>query len=245
MNALRSILFNIFFFGGSLVISTCLLFTLLLPRKKCVPLVSEIYGGYITWIEKYIMNLHLEIRGWEHVPKDKPFILAAKHQSAFETLKLPFMKELRYPTIILKKSLSHIPLWGWYTIAMGQVAIDRGSGMDAMNSISRGCQRAIGEGRPVIIFPQGTRVPVSAIVPYKIGLAKVYRDLDVAIVPMALNSGVFWGRNAFFKKSGTVVFEFLPPIPAGLAPLKVMEQLETDIEAATKRLVREAREKDA
>lgn len=237
MNSLRSVLFNFFFFAGSLFWSVALLWTLALPEKKCAKIISAVYGGYITLIEKYILGLTLEVKGFEHLPKNGPCIIAAKHQSAFETLKLPYMKDLGYPVIILKKELTHIPFWGWYPARMGLVAIDRGSGMEAMNSITRGCRRALASGRSVIIFPQGTRVAVGAKHPYKVGLAKVYRDTQVPIVPMALNSGVFWGRNAFFKKSGVITFEFLPAIPAGLPPLQVMEQLEKTLEEATERLV--------
>ena len=237
MNTLRSVIFNIFFFGGSLLCSIFLLWALLLPEKKCAQVVSDLYGGYITFIEKYIMGLTLEVRGWENIPKNGPYIIAAKHQSAFETLKIPYMRRLRYPAIILKKELTYMPLWGWYPARMGQIPIDRGNGTQAMNSITRGCRRALSSGRPVIIFPQGTRVKVGAVKPYKVGIAKVYRDAGVPIVPMALNSGVFWGKNAFFKKSGTVVFELLPPIPPNLPPLQMMDRLEKDIEEATNKLV--------
>lgn len=237
MNALRSIIFNIFFFAGSLFWSIALLWTLALPEKKCAQVVSDIYGGYMTLIERYILGLKLEIKGQENLPKTGAYIIAAKHQSAFETLKLPFMKSLGYPAIILKRELTRIPVYGSYFSGMGQIAIDRGSAKEALDSIVRGCQRNLTAGRPVIIFPQGTRTKVGARQPYKAGIAKVYRDVEVPIIPMALNSGLFWGRNAFFKKSGTVTFEFLPAIPPGLPPLQMMEQLEKAIEEATDRLV--------
>lgn len=239
MNALRSILFNILFFLGCAFWSIALLWTLLLPQKKCIQLVSFFYGGYIVLIEKYVLGLTLRIKGEENIPKDVPCIFAAKHQSAFETLKLPYIKHLNYPAIILKKELARIPVYGWYFKGMGQIPIDRGSGTEAMNSIVKGCRRALGEGRSVIIFPQGTRTPVGAKAPYKVGIAKVYRDVQAPIVPVALNSGLFWGRNAFFKKPGVVTFEFLPAIPPGLPPLQMMEKLEQSIEEATNRLVAE------
>lgn len=240
MNALRSIIFNIFFFGGSIACSIILIPTLLLPTKKCVPLVSAFYGGYIVLIEKYIMGLTLEVRGLENIPKDGAYIIAAKHQSAYETLKIPYIKRLGYPAIILKKELTYFPIYGWYFKAMGQIAIDRGSPKEALDSIVRGCKERLAAGRSVIIFPQGTRTAPGAKKPYKPGLAKVYRDVRVPVVPMALNSGVFWGRNAFFKKPGVITFEFLPPLPPDLPPLQMMEQLEKVVEEATDRLVAEA-----
>lgn len=237
MNAFRSIVFNIFFFGGSLACSILLIPTLFLPKEKCAQIVGDVYGGYMTFIERHILGLKLEMKGLENLPKTGAYILAAKHQSAYETLKLPFMKSLGYPAIILKKGLTQIPIYGWYFSGMGQIAIDRGSAMESLESIVKGCQRNLNAGRSVIIFPQGTRTAIGTKKPYKAGIAKVYRDTHAPIVPMALNSGVFWGRNAFFKKSGTVTFEFLPPIPPGLPPLQMMEHLEKMIEENTEKLV--------
>ncbi len=233
---LRSIIFNIFFFGGSLACSIVLIPALFLPESKCAQVVSDFYGGYMKLIEKYIMGLKLEIRGLENVPAGA-CIIAAKHQSAYETLKLPYMRALGYPAIILKKDLTRIPLWGWYPARMGQIAIDRGSAKEALDSIVSGCKMKLDAGRSVIIFPQGTRTAVGVKKPYKAGLAKVYRDVHVPVVPVALNSGVFWGKNAFFKKSGTITFEFLPPLAPDLPPLQMMEQLERAIEDASDRLV--------
>lgn len=240
MDALRSIAFNFLYIFGSLFWSLVLPWSFFFPKKKCTAIVSKYYGGYIAFIEKHVLGLKLEIRGLENLPADQPYIIASKHQSAYETLKLPFQEKFRYPVIILKKELTYLPLWGMYPKRMGQVAINRGDGMESMRAMSRGCKAAIDDGRSVAIFPQGTRVKPGGAAPYKAGLAKIYKDLGVPVVPMALNSGVFWGRNAFFKKSGTVVFEFLPPIPAGVPPLQMMERLETALEAASDKLVVEA-----
>lgn len=240
MNALRSILFNLLYIFGSLFLSIVLLWALVFRPRKCTEIISSVYAPYISFIEKRVMGLHLELRGVENLPKDTPFIIAAKHQSAYETLKIPFMKQLGYPVIILKKELTYLPIWGFYPPRMGLVAINRSSAMESLRAITTGCKKAIADNRNVIIFPQGTRVAPGAVAEYKTGLAKLYRDLGVPVVPMALNSGVFWGRNKFFKKPGTVVFEFLPAIPAGLPPLQVMQQIETQIEAASDRLVVEA-----
>ncbi len=240
MNHLRSIAFNFLYIFGSLFWSLVLPWSFFFPKKKCTAIISKYYGGYIAFIEKYVLGLKLEIRGLENLPTATPYIIASKHQSAYETLKLPFQEKFRYPVIVLKKELTYLPLWGMYPKRMGQVAINRGEGMESMRAMSRGCKAAIDDGRSVAIFPQGTRVKPGGSAPYKAGLAKIYRDLNVPVVPMALNSGVFWGRNAFFKKSGTVVFEFLPAIPAGMPPLQMMERLETALEAASDKLVIEA-----
>ncbi len=242
---LRSFLFNIFYIGGVTFWSLFLVWTLPLPRKMCTSCVAHTFGRYMSFIEKYIMGITLEFRGLENLPKDGNYILAAKHQSAFETLKFPFIKRLGYPVIILKRELSRIPVFGWYFPSMGQVPIDRSSGKQAMEKMAQGCRRAMDDGRPVIIFPQGTRVAVGAKREYKVGLAKLYKDLKVPVVPVALNSGVFWGRNTFMRKPGVIVFEFLAPIPVGTPPLQMMERLEKATEAATDKLVAEAQEKYA
>lgn len=236
MNHLRSILFNIVYIFGSLIVSLGLLWTFLLPTKYCVAIVSAVYGGFVRLSARYVMGIKLEMRGLENLPKDTRFIIAGKHQSAFETLTIPFMRQLGYPVIVHKKELFYLPVWGLFLYFTGQIGIDRKSGIKAMHSLTKGARRAIDSGRNLIIFPQGTRVAPGAVAPYKPGLAKVYKDLQIPIVPMALNSGLLWGRNAFIKKSGTIVFEFLPAIPAGLPPLQAMEQMEREIESASDKL---------
>lgn len=237
MNYIRSILFNLTYIFGSLIVSLLLLWTFLLPTKYCAIIVSEVYGGFVRLAARYVMGIKLEMRGMENLPKDSRFIIAGKHQSAFETLTIPFMRQLGYPVIVHKKELFYLPIWGMFLYFTGQIGIDRKSGIKAMHSLSKGARRAIASGRNLIIFPQGTRVTPGATAPYKPGLAKIYKDLQIPIVPMALNSGVLWGRNSFIKKSGTIVFEFLPPIPAGLPPLEATAKMEEAIETASNKLL--------
>lgn len=239
---IRSVLFTFLLVVGSFVASVVLLPLLVLPRKWGTPAICHLYGGYVSLIERCVLGLRLELRGLENLPADNRFIIAAKHQSAYETLKLPFMARLGYPVIVLKKELIYLPVWGLYPPRMGQIAIDRKAGAQALSQMVAGIRRAFDENRPFAIFPEGTRMAPDAAPDYKSGLAKIYRDLKVPVVPMALNSGVFWGRNSFFKKGGTVVFEFLPALPADMPPLKMMAALESGIETATARLVAEARD---
>jgi 1-acyl-sn-glycerol-3-phosphate acyltransferase len=234
---IRSILFNIMYVLGSTFWSLALSWALFLPPRRCTAIISKYYGGYITFIERNILNLKLEVRGLENLPKDRQCIIAAKHQSAYETLKIPFTADWDFPVVVLKKELTYIPLWGRYPKSMGLVAINRGEGMESMRAMSQGCAEAVKNGRNVLIFPQGTRVKPGDVKPYKPGIAKIYRDLEVPIVPLALNTGLFWGKNAFIKRSGKVVFEFLPPIEPGMPPLQMMEQLEKTLEAASDKLV--------
>lgn len=239
---LRSITFTFLLVVGSFVLSILLMPLLALPQKFCVPWVSALYGGYISLIERYVLGLKLELRGLENLPEGSHYIIAGKHQSAYETLKIPFMARLKHPVIVLKKELIYLPGWGFYPPRMGLIAIDRASGPQALQQMIAGARKGFAKGRPLSLFPEGTRKAIGAEPDYKPGLAKIYRDLQVPVVPMALNSGVFWGRNEFFKRGGTVVFEFLPALPAGMPPLKMMAELEAQTEATTARLVAEAQQ---
>jgi 1-acyl-sn-glycerol-3-phosphate acyltransferase len=127
-----------------------------------------------------------------------------------------------------------------YFVPMGQIPIDRDAGSEAMKKMTEGCRKALDSGRPIIIFPQGTRIAPGVVADYKPGTAKLYKDLKVPVVPLALNTGVFWGRNAFWKKSGTITYKLLPPLPAGMPPLKMMEQLEKVLEEESDKLVQQA-----
>jgi len=236
LSLIRSIIFNILFLAGSLFWSIALLWVLILPNKIALAIVGNTYVRYLNFIEKYIMGITLKIDGLENIPNDGKFIIAAKHQSAFETLNIPYMKELHYPAIVLKKSLVYIPIWGLYTIGLGHIAIDRGSATAAMRSIIRGAKRSLNNNRPFIIFPEGTRKAVGAEPNYKSGIAKIYKETNVPVIPLALNSGVVWGRNSFIKKSGVVTYKFMPAIEAGLKTSDFMQQLENIIEAETNKL---------
>ena len=147
--------------------------------------------------------------------------------------------------MILKKELLSIPLWGWYLAKSDVIAIDRSSKKAAIESIKQGALRIKEQGRPIVIFPQGTRVApdVSADKkPYKVGVARVQDATGLPIIPMAMNAGVFWGRNAFWKSSGTVIFEFLPPIAPGMETSELLKTLEGGIEERSTALMDEARD---
>lgn len=239
MNLLRGIAFNIAFYGGSFLFGIGLQWIRFVKKREDAQrYIKNSYFTYVDWCERKILNLQLEMRGLENLPKDGAYIIAAKHQSAYETIKLALV--IDDPAIVLKEELTKIPLWGWYTVKIGMISIDRGSALQAMRSIIRGAERVKKEGRPIIIFPQGTRVPPGERRPYRMGLAKLYKEAELPIVPLALNSGVFWGKNSFIKKPGTVVFEFLPPIPPGRKPTDAMKELQEVLEERSDKLVIEA-----
>ncbi|MFA5592287.1 MAG: lysophospholipid acyltransferase family protein [Micavibrio sp.] len=244
ITALRSILFNILFYGvWTPLVCLCMAPCLLFPRPFTV-WVADFYQRGTYLLERFVLGLDYEIRGIENrPPHGQPYIAAAKHYSAYETLKL--YRLFKDPTVVLKRELLWIPVFGWFLKKLDVIAIDRGNRESAMASLIAGAQRMRDDNRPIVIFPQGTRVPVDAATrqkPYKGGIVKLYVATSLPIVPVAMNSGLYWPRNAFWKKPGKVVFEFLPPIPPGLAPAEVMAALEERIETASNRLVEEGRQ---
>jgi 1-acyl-sn-glycerol-3-phosphate acyltransferase len=241
MILIRSIFFNIFFYGFTIIACIFLMPCLLLPRAGILA-VSKFYTKMVGLIEKYILGLTYEIRGKEYLPTEGAFIVAAKHQSAYETLKLHDLFD--DPTIVLKRELLNLPIFGTFLKKIDVIPIDRSSKEDAIHAIVRGAKRMRQQNRPIVIFPQGTRVNVNDSTdkkPYKGGIVKMYGNTDLPVIPMALNSGLFWGRNSFIKKPGKVIFEFLAPIEPGLPDKKVMQALKDRIEEKTHDLMREAK----
>jgi len=240
---LRSLLFNIAFYGFTTMVCVFLIPVLLFPRGA-VLWVTKFYLNTVAILEKYILNLTYEVRGKEYLPDSGTYIVAAKHQSAYETLKLHQL--FGDPTIVLKRELMRIPVFGIFLRKLDVIAINRGNKEQSVTAIIEGAKRMSKNNRPIVIFPQGTRVNVKESTkekPYKGGIVKMYAHVDLPIIPMALNSGLFWGRNSFFKKPGKVVFQFLSPIEPGLPDKKVMKALEDRLEENSLTLMREAKQK--
>lgn len=237
---LRSALFNFCFY--SIVGLMCIIFVpaVILPRPICM-WIAVFHLKVIYFLERHILNLNYEIRGAENLPKEGSFLVAAKHQSTYETLKLHFI--FNDPAIILKRELLFIPVWGWFLARTNPIAINRSDRKKASKQIIEGAQRIMQEGRPIIIFPQGTRVRIdedSKEKPYKIGIARMQEATGLAIIPMATNTGKFWPRNTWVKQSGTVVFEFLPPVTKDdRRPEEVIKHLEKIIETKSQDLLSE------
>lgn len=230
---LRSIAFNLAFYLYN--IFTCLMFLpmMLVPRKMAYYALMGYFNG-IYWIERIFLGLDYRVEGREHLPADGRYIVAVKHQSAYETLKM--QRLFGDIAIILKKELQWIPLWGWYTKKLGMIAVDRGGREKAVRSIVEGSRRVLNEHRPIIIYPQGTRVAVTDTAkqkPYKIGIARMYEAQNVPVVPVAMNAGQFWGRHSFIKYPGVVTFRILPPIMPGLPTMEFLKKLEEVTEAHT------------
>lgn len=239
MTVLRSLLFIVFTWVWTLVLAILYLPLLVLPRSAMLPAVRFWLGGMLGGL-KHIAGLSWELRGRENLPQG-PFIVASKHQSAFETFVFHLL--LGDPAYILKRELLWIPFFGWYLGKAGVIAIDRSAGTKALKAMVKGAEEAAALGRPVVIFPEGTRAAPGAKLPYHTGVAMLYGALKVPVVPIALNSGLFWRRRGLAKKPGTLTLEALPAIPPGMDRKAFMAELENRIESATDALVAEARER--
>lgn len=233
---LRSVLFNLLYgiwTAGMHVICLPLLFG---PRRG-VQAAGALWIDGTLFLLKHVVGIGYRISGAENLP-DSPAIYAAKHQSAWETLFLS--RYLDFPAFVLKKELLSIPLFGWFLRRAGMIAVDRKGGASALRRMARQATETLESGRSILIFPEGTRVAPGQTRPYQPGVAALYTQLKVPVVPVALNSGLFWGRRAFIKKPGTIVVEILPPIPPGLDRKALMKELENRIETAANALARTA-----
>lgn len=239
MIALRSLLYQIYLYTVSAIMTLGALPLLVLPRSWTAAAI-RLWSKLQLWGAANITGVDYEIRGAENLP-DGPCLIASKHQSMWDTIF--WAVGAKDPAIVLKKELTYVPLYGWYAMKAGMISIDRGSGPSAIRKLVRQGKRAVADGRPIMIFPEGTRSAPGSDSDYKPGAAALYTQLDVPCIPVALNSGMFWARRALKRQPGTIVVEILPAIEPGLKRRDFMAQLEAAIEPATTRLVEEAKTK--
>lgn len=239
MRSIRAFAFNLVFWLGTVVFGIAGLPFLLTPRRTAMRF-GRFWAQAVLWALRLIVGLDGEIRGRENIPAGG-CLIAMKHQSAWDTLMLPPL--LGDPAVVIKRELQFVPFYGWYATRAGSIFIDRKGGAGALRRMVAAAKRAVTAGRPVVIFPQGTRTTPgspAAEAPYQPGIAALYRELGVPLVPAAVNSGLYWGRRAFMKRPGRIIAEFLPAIPPGLPRREVMATVENRIETATAALEREA-----
>lgn len=234
---LRSAIFAAAFYTLTAVLTLLFSPSLLLPFPV-VYFFKQAWLRPVVWLIRSVLGIAMETRGTENLP-DGPVILAAKHQSAWDTMGLSLLHA--DAAFVLKRELTWIPVFGWYLARMGMIPIDRSRGVSALKTMAAVAKERIAEGRSVLIFPQGTRTPPGGYRPYLAGVAALYGALDVPVVPVALNSGLFWPRRRFVKWPGTITVEYLEPIQPGLDRKTFMKTLEARIEPATTRLEVEAR----
>ena len=233
---LRSTLYNVLFVVWSTVMAVVGL-PVLLAGHRAASRYARFWLQGVQVMLRWIAGIRPDIRGMDRLPAE-PCLIAAKHQSAWETM--IFHPLLGDPAFVLKKELLSIPLVGRYFTASGCVAVDRAAGAKALKHLVADAANALARGQYLVIFPEGTRVPPGQTGRHHPGVTALYSRLDVPVVPVALNSGCYWGRNAFIKHPGRVVMEFLEPIPPGLDRRDFSERLWTALETETRRLEAEA-----
>lgn len=237
MTALRSLLFNLCFFAltGALAIASV---PLLLADRHALRRMGAFWARATLFLLRIIVGARLELRG---APLAGGRIVAAKHQSALDTMLFYLLAD--DPAYVMKEELMAIPIYGRLSRHQRMIVVDRKGGGAALKRMLRESETAIAEGRQIVIFPQGTRTAPgvdATAAPYQPGIAALYQSLKRPVTPVALNSGIVWGRRAFNKRPGTIVVEILPEIPPGLARSAFMATLEDAIETTTRRLEAEA-----
>lgn len=236
MAFLRSLVFNIAFYPMLTMVVLVLWVLLPLPRLV-MQRAFRVWMRLLMWIMRVVLNLTYEVRGLENLPAGAA-VVASKHQSAWDTGF--FYLVVEDPAYVLKRELLSIPLYGLYLRKARMIAVDRAAGASALKAMMRDSIAALENGRPVVIFPEGTRTAPGTRRPYHPGVAALYTRTQAPVVPVAINSGVFWPRRSFVKHPGKVVVEFLPAIPHGLDRTAFMAELQARIETATDRLCAEA-----
>ncbi len=206
----------------------------LVSRRTTVGAIRLWVRGVQT-LARVITHITFRSEGRENIPHG-PCIVAAQHQASFETYAM--FLEFARPIFVLKRELIYIPVIGWYMQRAGLVHIDRGAGASAMRKMMREAQAALEAGHQVIIFPEGTRVKPGASVPYKPGIAALSTHCDAPVIPMALNSGYFWGKTRILKRPGEIVFRYLPALPRGLPRDELLAELRRRIDAESADLSR-------
>jgi 1-acyl-sn-glycerol-3-phosphate acyltransferase len=237
MLILRSLIFNLCFYLNTGLWLMIALPTFFMPYQAILE-VAKTWGRVNLFLLRVIAGVKYEIRGRDRIPPGA-LIVASKHQSAWETFALLHL--FRSPTFIMKRELQWIPIFGWFTIKGRMVSIDRGAGAQALKNMTERARVELSRGRQLIIFPEGTRRPIDAEPRYKYGVAHLYAEEGVPVLPVALNSGLFWPRRTFLRHPGTVVVDILHPIPPGLDKDEFFDELQQKIETATQRLLQEGR----
>jgi len=217
MNLARTIVFSILFYGLSVPIVLGAPLVALFGSRALIGY-AHLWAGLLEGSARIVLGIRVEVEG--AVPPG-PVLFAAKHESMFETLVLAHL--LHAPRVVMKRELTRIPVWGWASTIYGVIPVDRQASAKALREILREGEKALAEGRSVMIFPEGTRVAPGEAPPLRAGFAGLYRTLNLPVVPIAVRSGHVWPRKGA-KKPGVVTLHFGAPIAPGL-PRKEAEAL--------------------
>ncbi|HEX8214683.1 MAG TPA: lysophospholipid acyltransferase family protein [Allosphingosinicella sp.] len=209
MNAIRSALFALVFYSGTLI-AVLLAFPAAAIGQRPLTAVTHGWARYHRWCARLLLGIRSRVEGR---PRQGAVIVAAKHQSMFETIEMLLI--LDRPAVVMKRQLADIPGWGWVARRYGVIPVDREGGASALRRMLKAARQAIAEGRPIIIFPEGTRVPPGERPPLQAGFAGLYKSLGLPVVPVALDSGRLWPRT-FVKRPGIVTVLVGEAVPPGL-----------------------------
>ena len=235
---LRSLLFNgLFYLSNAIQMIFWIPAFFIVPRRLGWRIVRLWARSHLA-LQAVTIGSRYEFRGLENIPKYRPFIVASKHQSSWETYTILLF--LDDPSYILKRELMFIPLFGWYAAKMNVVPVNRGKRSVALAAMTREAARQYQDGRKIVIYPEGTRRNAGAPAAYKYGVTHLYSELGATILPVALNSGLYWPRKSLRLYPGTIVMEFLPPIEPGLDRETFASTLQHTIDTATDKLLAEA-----
>jgi len=210
---------------------------LLLVSRSTAARLARWFSGCQIRMLRVMVGLELDVLGLKNLPRG-PVLIAVKHQSALETHALVAL--LKNACFVIKREIVLVPIVGWLIASLGVIAIDRSGGTSALKTMLKSAREAVAAGRHVVIFPEGTRVPPGESAPYHVGVAMLYGDLGIPVVPVALNTGVFWPRKRLTKKPGRAVIAFLEPIEPGLPRREFMKTLSERIESESTRLLEAA-----
>lgn len=230
---IRSAFFKIFFFSWTALVCVLCLPILIFPTN-IVAITGKIWAIGVIKALDLICKIVIKIEGIENIPST-PFIIASKHQSDLETILFHFI--INKPVYILKAELIKIPLFGWYLTRMGMIFIDRQSKSKALREIINKSEQVLIKSRPIIIFPEGTRVGLSQQVKYQVGIVALYNQLPYPVIPVALNTGLFWPKSNFIRRPGICTIKILPRIEPGLDKEQFLSYLQKQIQSSTDKLM--------
>ena len=225
MQFIKSLVFNIFLYVGIITVFVAALPTLILPANFAL-YCGKFLAYYIILILRLILNTKVIFHGLENLKKVERFFIASAHQSMFETFVL--QAPLSFPVFILKKELLKFPLFGWYLKKINSIEIIREkTTKDNLNFFDNIKNTIEKTNRPLLIFPQGTRLKIGEKTPFKKGVGRIYQSLNLPCVPVALNTGKIWPKNSFMKYAGDIHISFLSPLMPGTNKdefIKILEQ---------------------
>lgn len=224
MALIRSLLFAAIFYSATFVWVVVGIVASLFGRRVMLAVVLG-WVDFHHWLVEHVLQIRTRVIG--ALPPG-PHLIAVKHQSMFETLEMVRLSNL--PVVVMKKELADIPLFGFMTRRYGVIPVERSAGAKALRNMVAGSKEAVSSGRPVIIFPEGTRVPLGQMPPLRSGFAGLYRALGLPVVPVSVDSGRLWTKK-FVKRSGTVTFLIGETIPAGLKRADIETQVHRAINA--------------